>query len=58
MKQTLWLSVCNRCDCAKAPLGCVPVDDAEIEDYCTRRCVGYEEYPRPIRLPSSAEVSA
>ena len=53
MKQVTWLPVCNRCDRAKAPRGCVPADDSEVDDYCTRQCTGYEEYPHPIRLPSS-----
>lgn len=56
-REDLWLVVCNRCDKPKAPWGCVPVDEAEVKDYCMRSCPGYEEWPYASALPQAAKVS-
>jgi hypothetical protein len=52
-KDDMWLVECNRCGRAKAPRGCVPVDATTTDDYCTRSCPGYDQWPYPSAPPPS-----
>ena len=52
-REDMWLVECPRCGRPKAPRGCVPVNDAEIKDYCTRTCPDYEKWPYPSAPPPS-----
>lgn len=55
MKADLWLVECARCSKPKAPLGYVPVNASEADDYCMRNCSGYAEWPYASKLPQTTE---